>query len=65
MKHQERHPQPVEGCFGCKVMGLQFCIPYYMSARSDSNEAREVEAGIKAKVAEHPGRYFQTGSRWI
>jgi hypothetical protein len=22
-KHREDHPQDVEGCFGCKVMGLQ------------------------------------------
>ena len=65
MKHLERHPEPVEGCFGCKAMGLQFSIPYYMSAKSDSSADRETEAGIKAKVAKHPDRYVQSGTRWI
>jgi hypothetical protein len=23
MKHWEHHPEPVDDCFGCKVMGLQ------------------------------------------
>lgn len=23
MKHREEHPEDVDGCFGCKVMGLQ------------------------------------------
>ena len=23
MKHWEHHPEPVETCFGCKVLGLQ------------------------------------------
>jgi hypothetical protein len=23
MKHWEHHPEPVENCFGCKVLGLQ------------------------------------------
>jgi hypothetical protein len=23
MKHWEDHPEPVENCFGCKVLGLQ------------------------------------------
>ena len=23
MKHWEEHPEEVEGCFGCKVLGLQ------------------------------------------
>jgi len=64
VKHLERHPEPVEGCFGCHALGLQFVIPFYMSARGDSNEARETEAGIKAKVQQHPDRYVQ-GKRWV
>ena len=23
-KHLERHPEPVDGCFGCRVIGISF-----------------------------------------
>jgi hypothetical protein len=23
MKHWEHHPEPIDGCFGCKGLGLQ------------------------------------------
>ena len=23
MKHLDEHPEPIEGCFGCKIMGIQ------------------------------------------
>jgi hypothetical protein len=65
VKHLERHPEPVQGCFGCKVIGMQFLIPHHMSARSDTNADRETAAGIKAKVASDPERYHQSGTRWI
>jgi hypothetical protein len=34
-KHQERHPQPVDGCFGCKALSLGWRIPLHMSAKAD------------------------------
>jgi hypothetical protein len=65
MKHLERHPEPVPGCFGCKVIGMNFIIPHYMSAKSDDNATREVYAETK-RVAEAMGdAAVPANSRWI
>lgn len=65
MKHLERHPRPVEGCFGCKAMGLQWLIPYYMTAKSDSNATREVYAETKRYAEQNRDKVVPTGSRWV
>lgn len=38
MKHLERHPQPVDGCFGCKILSVQVAP----SATPSRNRGAEV-----------------------
>ena len=38
MKHRETHPEDVEGCFGCKIMGLQMSPGDASSQKSTSNK---------------------------
>ena len=38
MKHREDHPQNVEGCFGCKVLGLQMNPGDASSQKQTSNK---------------------------
>lgn len=38
MKHREDHPEDVEGCFGCKVIGLQMSPGDASSQKAVSNK---------------------------
>ena len=38
MKHREDHPEDVEGCFGCKVIGLQMSPGDASSQKAMSNK---------------------------
>ena len=38
MKHRENHPTDVEGCFGCKVLGLQMSPGDASSQKAMSNK---------------------------
>ena len=38
MRHLKDHPETVEGCFGCKVMGLQLNTGDASSSKSTSNK---------------------------
>jgi hypothetical protein len=38
MKHREDHPEDVEGCFGCKVIGLQLSPGDSSSQKAMSNK---------------------------
>jgi hypothetical protein len=37
LKHREKHPEDVEGCFGCKVLGVR------MGANSTTSRGQKVE----------------------
>jgi hypothetical protein len=43
MKHLEHHPEPVDGCFGCKAMGLQMNTGDASSQKQTSNKKWEGE----------------------
>lgn len=30
--HHRTHPEPVEGCFGCKAAGIDFALPAHFKA---------------------------------
>ena len=38
MKHREDHPEDVDGCFGCKVLGLQMSPGDASSQKAMSNK---------------------------
>jgi len=64
--HTRTHPTPVEGCFGCKALGLSWSIKAGNSARGDGisiSSALKEEARERAKA--EPDRYAPAGSRWI
>lgn len=50
--HWEAHPSPVEGCFGCKVLGLQVHMGDAHQARTRPQKAfkREVDAYENARA---------------
>lgn len=43
MKHREKHPEDVEGCFGCKVIGLQMNSGDASSQKQTSNKKWDSE----------------------
>jgi hypothetical protein len=43
MKHREDHPEDVDGCFGCKVIGLQLNSGDASSQKQTSNKKWEGE----------------------
>lgn len=43
MKHREKHPEDVEGCFGCKIMSLQINSGDASSSKVTSNKKWEGE----------------------
>jgi hypothetical protein len=43
MKHREEHPEDVDGCFGCKIMGLQLSPGDAKSTKNVSNKAWDNE----------------------
>jgi hypothetical protein len=43
MRHRLDHPEDVEGCFGCKVMGLQLSPGDATSSKSMSNKKWDAE----------------------
>jgi hypothetical protein len=43
MKHLEKHPEAVEGCFGCKVLTLQMNTGDASSQKQTSNKKWEGE----------------------
>lgn len=44
--HHETHPEPVDGCYGCKLVGLQVA-PSAMPSRKGGAEAASVNAKEK------------------
>ena len=52
MKHRENHPEDVEGCFGCKVIGLQMSPGDASSQKATSNKKwdGELEAYRSARA---------------
>jgi len=55
MKHWEHHPEPVEGCFGCKGLSLQMNTGDAHSQRSMPTKAfnKELDA-YKAAILGKP-----------
>ena len=57
MKHMERHPEPVDGCYGCKVMNINFGTMQggtrSMSRRKDMEvqTKKDLDAYARAKKA--------------
>lgn len=45
MKHLETHPEEVEGCFGCKVMGLEMSTGAASSRGIQTAKAHDKELG--------------------
>jgi hypothetical protein len=43
MKHREDHPEDVDGCFGCKVLGLQMNPGDASSQKQTSNKKWDSE----------------------
>jgi hypothetical protein len=43
MKHREKHPKDVEGCFGCKAIGLQMNSGDASSQKQTSNKKWDSE----------------------
>ncbi len=43
MKHRETHPEDVDGCFGCKILGLQLNSGDASSQKQTSNKKWEGE----------------------
>jgi hypothetical protein len=43
MKHRENHPEDVEGCFGCKILGLQMNPGDASSQKHTSNKKWDSE----------------------
>jgi len=43
MTHKRFHPQPVEGCFGCKVARLGFDGRHLTKSTTDENRATVTE----------------------
>jgi hypothetical protein len=64
VKHRERHPVDVPGCFGCKACGLVITVPRRMSAATEDLQAEHM-AAVKQHMAENPGKIQPAGSRWI
>ncbi len=55
-KHRERHPVDVEGCFGCKAIGLVITVPRNMSWKNEDLQAEHMAAAKKLMDA-NPERY--------
>lgn len=69
MLHLKRHPEPVEGCFGCKAIGLRLVVPRSMSWKNLDLQAEHM-AGVHQRAAElkaeGKGREIvPAGSRWV
>lgn len=64
LKHLERHPEPVEGCFGCKACTLVITVPRNMSWRNEDRQAEHM-AAAKELMATNPERYAPATSRWV
>lgn len=43
MTHRQYHPQPVDGCFGCKVSGVGFDGGHLTRSTTDENRATITE----------------------
>lgn len=43
MRHQDAHPEPVEGCFGCKCLGIGYDGKHTTRVTTDENKARITE----------------------
>lgn len=64
--HLQRHPEPVEGCFGCKVMTQTAALPAHASARGDGiSLASGLKEEHRAMAKAEPNRYAPAHSRWI
>ena len=52
MRHRLDHPEDVEGCFGCKVLGLQLSPGDASSQKAMSNKAwdKEMDAYKEARA---------------
>jgi hypothetical protein len=64
--HLQRHPEPVEDCFGCKVMTQSVALSAHASARGDGiNRASALKEEHQAIARSDPERYAPANSRWI
>ena len=64
--HLQRHPEPVEGCFGCKVMTQTAALAAHASARGDGiSLASGLKEEHQAIARADPERYAPASSRWI
>jgi len=67
-KHLERHPEPVEGCFGCRVIGISFgsvpggTRPGSFAKNHERKFARDMDAYREAKRnGEQPDQVSREG----
>lgn len=64
--HQRTHPDPVAGCFGCRVASVGVALPPHASTRGDGiGIASELKLEHQAIAKADPDRYVPASSRWV
>jgi hypothetical protein len=64
--HQRTHPEPVEGCFGCRIASVGVALAPHASTRGNGVDlASNLKLEHQAMAKAEPDRYAPAGSRWV
>jgi hypothetical protein len=64
--HQRTHPQPVDGCFGCRIASVSLSLPAHASTRGDGiGIASQLKEEHQKIAAASNGRFQPVGKRWV
>lgn len=64
--HQRTHPDPVQGCFGCRIATVGVALAPHASTRGDGvGIASDLKLEHQAIASADPDRYAPAGSRWV
>jgi hypothetical protein len=64
--HQRTHPEPVDGCWACRVASVGVSLAPHASTRGDGiGIASELKAEHQAMAKREPDRYVPVSSRWV
>jgi hypothetical protein len=64
--HQRTHPEPVEGCFGCRIASVGVALaPHASTLGNGIDTASELKLEHQARARREPDRYAPAGSRWV
>jgi hypothetical protein len=64
--HQRTHPEPVEGCFACRIASVGVSLAAHASTRGDGvGIASALKLEHQALARAEPERYAPVGSRWV